>query len=354
VTRTVLSVAYPFAPVTADSVGGAEQVLALIDRALVTAGWRSIVLACEGSAVAGELVTVPAPAGVIDDMEWSRGHVVMRRVLGELMRRERIDLIHMHGLDFDRYLPPPGAPTVVTLHLPMDWYLASAFRPPRPDTWLVPVSRDQAGRAPAHADLLAPIGNGVEVDVYPRVRKRGYALTLGRICPEKGFHLAVDAAKAADAPLLMAGQLFPYSDHTIYFDGELKPRLDRRRRWLGPVTGAPKRRLLAAARCLLVTSLIPETASLVAMEALAAGTPVIALRDGALPEVVDHGVTGFLVRDVNEMAEAIRQADRIDPDACRRAARERFSVERMTGAYLDLYGRLLAGEASHVRRRAAE
>jgi glycosyltransferase involved in cell wall biosynthesis len=270
------------------------------------------------------------------------------------MRRERIDLVHMHGLDFDRYLPPPGPPAVVTLHLPTDWYLPSAYRPARPNMWLVPVSRDQASRAPAHADLLDPIGNGVEVDGYPPVRKRGYALTLGRICPEKGFHLAVDAAKQADVVLLLAGRIFPYSDHTIYFEGELKPRLDRRRRWIGPVTGAPKRRLLAAARCLLVTSLIPETASLVAMEALAAGTPVVALRNGALPEVVDHGVTGFLVDDVGQMAEAIRLADRLDPEACRRAARERFSAEAMTGAYLDLYGRLIAGEASDVRRRAAE
>jgi glycosyltransferase involved in cell wall biosynthesis len=349
-------VAYPFAPVTADSVGGAEQVLAQLDRALVARGDRSIVLACEGSEVAGELNTLPAPQGVIDDLAWARGHVVVRRALRALLARERVDLIHMHGLDFDRYLPPPGPPVTVTLHLPMDWYLPSAFRLGRPDTWLVPVSRDHAARAPAGAvGLTAPVGNGVEVGAFPSgVRKRSFALAIGRICPEKGFHLAMDAARRAHLPLLLAGRVFPYSDHTIYFDEELKPRFDARRRWLGPVTGAPKRRLMAAARCVVVPSPVPETASLVAMEALAAGTPVVAFRNGALPEVVDDGVTGFLVDDVEQMAAAMLAADRLDPAACRRAARERFSLDRMTGAYLDLYDRLIRGEAVDVRRRAAE
>ena len=115
------------------------------------------------------------------------------------------------------------------------------------------------------------------------------------------------------------------------------PRLDRRRRYLGPVGFIRKRRLLAAARCLLVPSLVAETSSLVAMEAAACGTPVIAFRSGALPEVVEDGRTGFLVDDVDGMAEAIRRVDRIDPAACREAARRRFSNRRMAAAYLDRY-----------------
>jgi glycosyltransferase involved in cell wall biosynthesis len=103
---------------------------------------------------------------------------------------------------------------------------------------------------------------------------------------------------------------------------------------------ARKRRLLSAARCLLVPSLAPETSSLVAMEALACGTPVVAFASGALAEIVEPGVTGFLAGSVDEMAEAIRRCGQIDPSACRRVARERFSLREMTDAYLSLYSRL--------------
>jgi glycosyltransferase involved in cell wall biosynthesis len=97
---------------------------------------------------------------------------------------------------------------------------------------------------------------------------------------------------------------------------------------------------MTAARCVLVPSTVPETSSLVAREALACGTPAVAFPNGALPETIEHGTTGFLVRDVDEMAEAIPACDAIDPETCRRAARERFSLRAMTDRYLDLYGRL--------------
>jgi glycosyltransferase involved in cell wall biosynthesis len=99
--------------------------------------------------------------------------------------------------------------------------------------------------------------------------------------------------------------------------------------------------LLRSARCVLVPSLIAETASLVAREALAAGTPVIAFPNGALTETIDHGRTGFLVKDAAAMAEALAQVDAIDPAACRQVARERYSGARMIAQYLRLYQQLV-------------
>jgi glycosyltransferase involved in cell wall biosynthesis len=253
-----------------------------------------------------------------------------------------VDLVHLHSLDFFEHLPPPGVPVLVTLHLPLGLYPEAALRPARPATWLVPVSASQARSHPG-LKLLPPIENGVDLPPRRPHARRDYALALGRVCPEKNFAEALDASRRAGCAMLLAGQVYPYAEHLAYFAAEITPRLDRARRWIGRIAGARKRRLLAGARCVLIPSRIPETSSLVAMEALAAGVPVIAYPAGALPDIVEHGRTGYLVDDVGSMAAAIRACHRIDPEVCRRAARERFCAGRMAGEYLALYDRLVAG-----------
>ncbi len=339
---TVLSVAYPFAPVGPDAAGGAEQVLTRLDAALVEAGHRSIVLACAGSTTRGACVETRAVSGVLTDAvrgEIQRAHA---RAILEVLERERVDLVHLHGIDFWTYLPPPGAAVLITLHLPPSWYPEWIFRLERPRTWMHCVSRSQRRACRGEASLLPEIENGVPVDALRGCfRKCRYVAALGRVCPEKNLHTAIEAAVRADVPLLLAGEVFPYEAHQQYFREQILPRLDGLRRFVGPVGFERKRRLLSCARCVLVPSLAPETSSLVAMEALACGTPVVAMASGALPEVVEHGVTGFIVHDVEEMAEAIRAAEGIDPQVCRDTARRRFSADRMAQEYLALYERLV-------------
>lgn len=348
---TVLSVAYPFAPVGLDAVGGAEQVLAHLDAALTAAGHRSLVVACEGSRVCGTLLATPKVAGQITEDVRRRAHAEHRRRIEEALGSECVDLVHLHGVDFFAYLPPPGVPALVTLHLPLAWYPPTALRPQRPRTWLHCVSRSQQATCPPGCRLLSPIPNGVPVEALTaRHAKRRFVMALGRICPEKGFHLAIEAARASDFPLLLAGDVFPYPEHLGYFEREIAPRLGAGCRFLGPVGFERKRRLLTAARCLLVPSLAPETSSLVAMEALACGTPVVAFPVGALPEIVEPGRTGFLVADVDEMAGAIRAVEGLDPAVCREAARRRFSLPQMSGRYLALYQRLVEPAAEAPRR----
>jgi len=340
---TVLSVAYPFAPVGPDTAGGAEQVLSAIDAALVQAGHRSLVVARTDSQVKGRLIPVPARDGPLSADAIAAGEEQHRRAIAAALDRWQIDVIHLHGVDFHRYVPPPGPPALVTLHLPANHYPAGIWSLSRPDTWFHGVSQTQHGTLPAHPALLPPIENGVSSDFFAsRHAKRRFALMLTRICPEKGIHLAIEAAKTAGVPLLIAGAVFPYRDHQSYFREEIMPRLDDLRRFIGPVGARRKRRLLAAARCVVVSSLVPETSSLAAREALASGTPVIALRRGALPEIVRHGITGFLVDDEHGLADAIRLAPTLDPSRCRDSTRERLSLERMTGHYLALYRRLAA------------
>lgn len=344
---TILSVSYPLACVGPDAVGGAEQVLALLDAAIVRAGWESIVVAGQGSFTHGTLVATPMPVGPLTEAVRRAAQERHREAIVRVLREHNVDLVHMHGVDFDRYLPPAGVPVLATLHLPPSFYAPAALRPARPRTYLHCVSRSQHAAFPPDVPLLPPIENGIPAEAFgARVRKRGFALALGRICPEKGYHLALEAAHRAGLPLLLAGAVFRYAAHERYFREEITPRLDSLRRFIGPVSLHRKRRLLAAARCLLVPSLVPETSSLAAIEALASGTPVIAFPAGALADIVEHGVTGFLVNDQHEMAAAMHAAESLDPERCRAAARTRYSAERTQREYLERYERIIAGSAA--------
>jgi glycosyltransferase involved in cell wall biosynthesis len=342
---TVLSVAYPFAAVGPDAVGGAEQVLGMLDEALAAAGHRSLVVACEGSRVFGELVPTSAAEGEIDEGQRRRSWAAHGEAIARVLASQHVDVVHLHGIDFDAYLPPPerSVPKLVTLHLPPGWYPPQVFRT-RDDVHLHCVSASQHRECPEGARLLPPITNGVPVQALDcRIAKRPFAVALGRICPEKNLHAALQAGRLASVPVLLAGEVFPYAVHQSYFRRAVLPLLDAWRRFLGPVGFRRKRRLLAAARCLLLPSLAPETSSLVAMEALACGTPVVAYPSGALPDIVEHGRTGFLVRSPGEMADAIAACDTLEPDHCRSAARQRFSADTTIRRYLDVYRQLAGG-----------
>jgi glycosyltransferase involved in cell wall biosynthesis len=347
---TVVLVAYPFAPVGPDAVGGAEQVLTALDRGLAAAGHRSLVVAQAGSETAGALLPIPPVGGPITDAARAATHAHLRRALTEAVARHAPDIVHLHGADAMDTLPPPGSPALVTLHLPPSWYPPDTWRPTRPGTWLHAVSASQHAACPASPALLPPVPNGVPVAALAtRIAKRGFALCLGRICPEKNQHSALEAGTRAGLPVLLGGEVFGYAAHEEYWRDAVLPRLGAGpHRFLGAVGFARKRRLLSAARCLASASVAPETSSLVAMEAMACGTPVVAFPSGALPEIVQHGVTGFLVRDATEMADAMRDAARLDPAACRTAARARFADTAMVARYLDLYRRLVRQEVPHA------
>lgn len=333
----VLQVAFPFARVGPDAVGGAEQILLQIDMALVAAGHRSVVIAAEGSEIAGELVSIPPALGLIDDACRERTHRIVREAIETVLRRQRIDLVHLHGVDCHAYLPETARPMVVTLHCPKEFHDPALFESAR--VRFVCVSQSQRRTFWESVPISSVIANGVS-GYAVRHGKRSFTMVLGRVCPEKNLHAALDAAQLADIGVLVAGQTFPYAEHERYFHEEIRPRLDGKRRFIGAIGPVRKRRLLAGARCLLVPSLAAETSSLVAMEALACGTPVVAYPSGALPEIVEHGRTGFLVKDVAEMAAAIERCAELDPATCRAVAHQRFSVDRMCGEYLGLYERL--------------
>jgi glycosyltransferase involved in cell wall biosynthesis len=328
----VLSVAYPLFPVSADSAGGAEQILSLLERGIVEAGHKSLVIAAPGSHVAGRLLPGLAAGDDITDEDQRTAQQTHRRLIEQTLQEYPVDVIHYHGLDFSSYAATSEVSAVATLHLPPSWYSPETFS--RQDIAWVCVSHSQAASVPPEVEVTV-IANGVDpIGPAPEADRKAL-LWLGRICPEKGPDIALRVAHRLDLPLVIAGPVHGFAFHQQYFRREVEPLLDERRTYAGPVGREQKAALLQQARAVLIPSLAPETSSLVAMEAISAGTPVVAYDSGALPEVVEHGTTGFIVRNETEMAEALLQVDKLTAQPWRHAA------ETMVKQYMGLYERVM-------------
>ena len=214
------------------------------------------------------------------------------------------------------------------------------------------VSSSQAASFADLPNFLGVVENGIRVEDFPFTSsKRNYLLWLGRICEEKAPHLAIAAAGKAGLALVIAGQVYPFRYHQEYFEREIRPHLSAGSRV--QVIDTPDRQqkldLLRHARALLLTSTAEETSSLVAMEAMACGTPVVAFRSGAFPEVVVDAETGILVDSVEEMAAAVNAVNHIDPRACRARVEQYFAGSRMASEYENLYHHVIAD----AKQRAA-
>jgi glycosyltransferase involved in cell wall biosynthesis len=345
----VLNVAYPFAEVDNEATGGAEQILASLDRALVSAGHHSVVLACRGSNVAGELVDIEVPKGPLTEPVRELVRFRYREIVDRLASHGGFDLVHFHGVDCASYVSDHGR-AIVTLHLPTSFYDPSLWS--QQNARLVFVSQAQQEANPFLAGRGQVIANGIDLEnFHPATPAKGserYFLGLGRICPEKGFHLALQAAHAVDASFVLAGRVFPYPEHAQYFAEAIAPLLDGRRHFVGPVSGAGKARLLAQATALVVPSLVPETSSLVTMEALASGTPAIVSTEGALPGLVEPGKTGWVAATQEELQQAFLRADELDRRLCRSQAEQRFDRAGMVAKYLELYEHVASWSQPHA------
>jgi len=338
---TILSVAYPMMPVGPHANGGAEQILFLVERGIVESGHRSVVISARGSRVSGELIETDTWDGKICPEMEERARADHLAKIEEALAEFPIDLIHFHGLDFHRYVPRTQIPMLATLHLPVEFYPSHVFE--RPAVSMNFVSESEAKSCGfGHAWPVIP--NGIDISAYTQAGSTDdYALVLARMCPEKGIHLALDAAHRCGLRLLIAGPVHPYPAHIEYFESQVRPMLDGKRVYLGPADLQTKRLLLQKAKCLIVPSTVAETSSLVSMEALACGTPVIAFHSGALPEIIRHGVTGFIVDSVQGIENALEQIDEIDRATCRREAEQCFSAETMVRKYVEHYRTLTNG-----------
>lgn len=351
---SILFVAYPMLPVSDASCGGAEQMLWTLEHELATRGFPTAVAACEGSRVSGEVIPTGETPKESDAFEL-RAAEHSRRVL-EVVDERRFDLVHDKSGFWWEHAGEAPVPVLATLHLPRNFYPERLFRHLRSNVFFNAVSESQAQSFRDVPRFMGVVPNGIVLERFRFARKkRDYVIWLGRICPEKAPHLAMDAAEKAGVPLVLAGQVYPFRWHEDYFAREIRPRLQRAGenvRWVERPSFDEKAELLRNARAMLLSTQAPETSSLVAMEAAACGTPVISFPKGAIPEIVRHGVSGFLVNDWREMAHAIADVDQVWPEDARAVAEERFCSRNMVDGYERLYEQITA-EAAQCCKLAA-
>jgi glycosyltransferase involved in cell wall biosynthesis len=332
-------IAPPWAPIPPSLYGGIELIVDELARGYQAAGHDVLLFATGDS-------TAEVPTQWV--LERAEGHRIgasvpeLRHVIHAYDAVQGYDIVHDHTIIGPIYAERfPDLKVVTTIHGPFneeltDLYSRMAHRVP-----IIAISQDQRRHVP-QIPIARVIHHGLDPAAFEvGAGDGGYFLFLGRMAPEKGAHRAVEAAWKAGARLLLAAKMREPQEFD-YFETCVQPYLNDRIQYVGEVPHDEKLRLLRGARALLNPIRWPEPFGLVMVEAMACGTPVLAFAEGAAPEIVEDGKTGFLCRDIAEMADRIGQVDRLERSACRAAVEDYFGTARMVAEHLDLFEELLA------------
>ena len=252
-----------------------------------------------------------------------------------------VDVIHDHTMAGPLMARGRLTPTVVTAHGPVSGDSGEYYRALGDTVQLIAISDAQRSSAP---DLCwaATVHNAIRSETFPfGAEKDDYAIFLGRFHPEKAPHLAIDAARAAGLPIVLAGKCSEPIERA-YFSREIEPRIGSDVTIYGVADAAAKRRLLSRASCMLFPICWEEPFGLVVIEAMVCGTPVVALRRGAVPELIVHGQTGIIVDDPEDLPAGIVLALQLDPAVCRKHVEAGFTVEVMAEGYEAVYRQALS------------
>ncbi|WP_294567334.1 glycosyltransferase family 4 protein [uncultured Arthrobacter sp.] len=333
-------IAGPWLPVPPEGYGGVELMVDSLARGLAEAGHEVLLAApadsgCPVPLLPDTEVSDPSTLGITG----SELPHVARAYAG----LAEVDLIHDHTPTGPLYRHRPSrAAVIATIHNRLTPASRELYRAAAQDTALVAISRSQLSGSP-DIRVAAVIHHGIDVARVPVGRgEGGYVCFLGRMCAEKGVVEAIRTARAAGLPLKIAAKMREAVE-LQYFRDAVEPILGPNEEFLGEVADGDKYALLGDAIALLNPIQWPEPFGLVTIEALATGTPVVATPLGALPEILDPGVTGYLADTPGALASLLARAAALDRAVIRARAEERFSAERMVDEHLALYLRTAAG-----------
>lgn len=324
--------------------GGTERMVSWLTEDLVALGHDVTLFASADSITTAHLFPC-APLGLrlagIHDAT-ATTLVMLNRVL---RMEQEFDIIHLH-IDLLQFPLFRGLAhkCVTTLHGRLDLADRIALHHAVPDMPLISISNDQRRPMPPHVDWLATVYHGLPSDRSNAGSGGDELLFLGRISPEKRPDRAIEIAIAAGVPLKIAAKVDPVDQ--AYFRATIEPMLSHPLiEFVGEVDEEQKFELLAKSRALLFPIDWPEPFGLVMIEAMSVGTPVIAWRNGSVPEVIRDGVSGIIVESMDEAVAAVGRVGQMNRSGIRREFEARFSVRRMTLDYIDAYQRLLARSA---------
>lgn len=319
--------------------GGTELVVYSLCEELTKQGHDVTLFACGGSQTSANLITCTdrplREAGIANAL-----YPEMQEITQVLERADEFDIIHNHlGYQFLPFTTILNTPVVTTLHgafiLPTDIAFCNEYQ----EHNYISISDYQRKGAP-DLNYTSTVYNGIDVERYPYQEvsesSEPYFAFLGRISEEKGTHLSIEIAKATGMKLVIAGKI---GDHDIeYYETKVKHLIDGEQIvYIGELGHVAKCELLKNAYATLHTVQWPEPFGLVMAESMACGTPVLALRDGSIPEVIKDGVTGFVADNIDELIAAIDDIDKIKRSDCRKHIEDNFTTQRMTNAYLEAY-----------------
>jgi glycosyltransferase involved in cell wall biosynthesis len=268
--------------------------------------------------------------------------VIHAAAVAEILADLDVDLVHDHSTAGPLLARGRPEPTIVTMHNSAVGDNGDYFAQLGDSVDVVAISNSQR-RQNSRLNWVGRVYNAIDVGAFPfRADKDDYILWLGRFSPDKGPHLAIDAARAAGLRIILAGKRTELSEQE-FFDAEIAPRLGPDAEYVGEADSATKKDLLARARALAFPLLWDEPFGMVMIEAMACGTPVVALPRGSVPEVVRHGVSGLVVRDLEDFPAALRAVDSLDPVDCRTHVEQRFNLSLMAEGYERIYRMLVSG-----------
>jgi glycosyltransferase involved in cell wall biosynthesis len=328
--------------------GGTERIVAYLADELVSLGHEVTLFASGDSVTKAKLEPVWPRALRLDPTvrDYLAPHIMMLERIAR--RAEEFDIVHLH-VDYLGYpiLKRTGVPFLATLHGRLDLPELGRVYDLFEDVPVVSISHAQRQPMP-QANFISTIHHGLpERLLGPGFGAGGYLAFLGRISPEKGPDAAIRIAEQAGMTLKIAAKIDKVDQE--YFDTKIAPLLDLPHvEYIGEIGEQEKRAFLGNAAGLLFPIAWPEPFGLAMIEAMACGTPVIALRCGSVPEIIDHGVTGFVVSDESEAAAAACRLATLDRARIRKAFEERFTARRMAVDYLATYHALI-GESADRR-----